>query len=258
MIILHAYINNSCYIYFRWYRVRCDGGWCVVLYVPAGQLESGVPDDRGPLQTQQPGIWRQTVHHRRTGCIGEPGPRGEVRVTQSQQQAVHKQQTPPAAPSWWMRSSLQPLPQFDSHLQARVDDSAKVGGCWAIQFEKINIHTAQRNVADGVACSSAASILQKWLDRFVSIFCESKRCREMNLSRSILNGHSCECCGATECLLLVCEWCFYRAEWYTVSDSIYFSIDTSPILHLKVVHYGLFSWVFSSSFFLYSSVEILT
>lgn len=100
------------------------------------------------------------------------------------------------------------------------------------------------------------SILQKWSDRFVSIFCESKRCRGMNLSRSILNGHSCECCcGATERLLLVCEWCmseriwFQRAEWCTVSDSIHFSINTSATLHLKVVHCGLFSRVFSSCFF---------
>lgn len=99
------------------------------------------------------------------------------------------------------------------------------------------------------------SILQKWLDRFVSVFCESKRCKGMNLIWRILNVHSCECCyGATEHLLLVCEWCmsericFYRAEGYTVSDSIHFSTNTSLTLHLKVVHCGLFSGIFSSYF----------
>lgn len=51
----------------------------MVLHVPAGQLESGVSDDSASLPTQQPGIRRQTLHHWRTGRVGEPGPRGEVR-----------------------------------------------------------------------------------------------------------------------------------------------------------------------------------
>lgn len=55
----------------------------MVLHVSFGQLESGVPDDRGSLSTQQPGVRRQAVHDRRTGRIGEPGPRGEVKVMQS-------------------------------------------------------------------------------------------------------------------------------------------------------------------------------
>lgn len=50
----------------------------MVLHVPAGQLEPGFKDDGGPLQTQQPGIRRQALHHRRSGRIGKPGPRGEV------------------------------------------------------------------------------------------------------------------------------------------------------------------------------------
>lgn len=50
----------------------------MVLHVPAGQLEPGFKDDGGPLQTQQPGIRRQALHHRRPGCVGKPGPCGEV------------------------------------------------------------------------------------------------------------------------------------------------------------------------------------
>lgn len=59
-------------------RLGRDGGGRVVLHVPTGQLEPGVPDDGGPLQTQQPGLRRQAVHHRRTRRPGKPGPRGEV------------------------------------------------------------------------------------------------------------------------------------------------------------------------------------
>lgn len=91
----------------------------MVLHVPAGQLESGVADDRGSLQAQQPGLRRQAVHHRRTGRIREPGPRGEVRVAQSQQRPVSKQ-TPSAAPSWWLHSPRNLQPRFDSRLRARV------------------------------------------------------------------------------------------------------------------------------------------
>lgn len=51
---------------FRWNRVRGDGGRCVVLHVITGQLEPGVSHDCGTMQTQQPGIWRETLHSRRT------------------------------------------------------------------------------------------------------------------------------------------------------------------------------------------------
>lgn len=102
----------------------------MVLHVPAGQLEPGVSDDGGSLQTQQPGVRRQTLHHRRTLRIREPGPRGEVRVTQNQQQPVSERLTPPAAPSWRLNSPTQLQPPFDSHLRERMrDNSAKVGGC---------------------------------------------------------------------------------------------------------------------------------
>lgn len=62
----------------RGHRVGGDGGRRVVLHVPAGQLEPGFQDDGGPLQTQQPGIRRQALHHRRPGRVRKPGPRGEV------------------------------------------------------------------------------------------------------------------------------------------------------------------------------------
>lgn len=62
----------------------------MVLHVSFGQLESGVQDDRGALQTQQPGVRRQTVHDWRTGRIGEPGPRGEVRLMQSSLSVISK------------------------------------------------------------------------------------------------------------------------------------------------------------------------
>lgn len=38
--------------------------------------------------------------------------------------------------------------------------------------------------------------------------------------------------------------CFQRSKWCTVSDSIHFSFSTSPLLHFKVVHCGLFRRVF--------------
>lgn len=106
-VLLCAHLHSFYSVHFRWYRVRGDGGWCVVLHVPVGQLESGVPDDCGSLQTQQPGVRWQTVHHRRTGCIREPGPCGEVRVTPTQQQFASKQQTSPADPSWWPHTCVQ-------------------------------------------------------------------------------------------------------------------------------------------------------
>lgn len=62
----------------RGHGVGGDGGRRVVLHVAAGQLEPGFKDDGGPLQTQQPGIRRQALHHRRSGRGGKPGPRGEV------------------------------------------------------------------------------------------------------------------------------------------------------------------------------------
>lgn len=62
----------------RRHRVRRDGGRRLVLHVAAGQLEPGVPDDGGPMQTQQPGVRRKALHHRRSGHVGQPGPRGEV------------------------------------------------------------------------------------------------------------------------------------------------------------------------------------
>lgn len=68
-------LMRSC---LRGHGVGGDGGRRVVLHVPAGQLEPGFKDDGGPLQTQQPGIRRQALHHRRSGRVGKPGPRGEV------------------------------------------------------------------------------------------------------------------------------------------------------------------------------------
>lgn len=67
-----------------------------MLHVSAGQLEPGVPHDGGSLQTQQPGVRRQTLHHRRPGRVGEPGPRGEVgsHAAFRQQAAVAVSQKP--------------------------------------------------------------------------------------------------------------------------------------------------------------------
>lgn len=106
------------------------------------------------------------------------------------------------------------------------------------------------------------SILQQCLDRFVRILGESKRCRGINLSRCILNGHSCESLGATEHLLLVYEggvsesFAFRAAEWCISSDSIHSSIDTSSTLHLKVIHRGQFSCVSAPSLTLFCICQI--
>ena len=109
--------------------------------------------------------------------------------------------------------------------------------------------TAKRGRWYGMQQCGAAYCKSGW----TGFFCESKRCRGTNLSRSNLNGHSCECCyGATEPVLLSLEWRirerirFLRVEWCTVSDSIHFSIITS--LQLKVVNCGPFSLGFSSYF----------
>lgn len=110
------------HLYFRRHRVRCDGGWRVVLHVPAGQLESGVPDDSSPLQTQQPGVRRQTLHHRRPGHVREPGPCGEVRVQPASRPP--NSQAPPAAPSWRLHSWI---PGFDFHLHFSQISAIKVG-----------------------------------------------------------------------------------------------------------------------------------
>lgn len=45
--------------------------------------------------------------------------------------------------------------------RVRAWSARSVGGCWAVQFEQINIHTAQQNMADGVACSSAVQHIAK-------------------------------------------------------------------------------------------------
>ena len=156
VISFHIYqyliFTNPHASHFRRYRVGCDGGWRVVLHVPVGQLEPGVPHDRGSLQTQQPGVRREALHHRRTGHIREPGPRGEVRGVAPNNKQL--QQLP---------AGNRPVPLANStaiSVNTWMQNKKKkvCWICWAIQ---INMHRAQWNVADSVACSGVAQHICK-------------------------------------------------------------------------------------------------
>lgn len=133
--------------------------------------------------------------------------------------------------------------------RVRAWSARSVEGCWAVQFEQINIHMHSKTWQMVWHAVVRCSILQKGLDRFLSIFfLRVKRCKGVNLGRGILKWS--QLWVVSRSSTRVCERrtsetiCFLRSERHNASDSIHVGIGTLARLYLEVVLCGLFSWVF--------------
>lgn len=102
----------------------CHAGRCLVLHVPAGQLEPRVPHDRPKVSTQQPGVRWENLYHWRGRCGRQRRPCGKVKKQQNPH--LEKKNTKPNHVVMWcllelyLHAMLKDRLPFKGHIKWTV------------------------------------------------------------------------------------------------------------------------------------------